>query len=110
MSYQYGARRYRPVKGGGNRRGPIDLGVGTGVCRRGWEIFVAATATCAGLSPGLHRGTVNNEFLESEPLVDGSAVVSGDGVGKEQFDLGGLEEAGVVAADIDELTVEGSVG
>jgi hypothetical protein len=41
--------------------------------------------------------------------VDGSAVVPGDGVGEEQFDLGGLEEAGVVAADVDELAVEGSV-
>ena len=42
--------------------------------------------------------------------MDGSAVVSGDGVGEKQLDLGGLEKAGVVAADVDELAVEGSIG
>ena len=110
MSHRYGARRYRPTRGGGIDGDRTGLGVGVGGGRRGGEVFVAATATCAGLAPGLHRGTVNSEFLESEPLVDASAVVSGDGVGEKQLDLGGLEEAGVVAADVDELAVEGSVG
>jgi len=35
VSCRYGARRYLPGRGGGNRRGPVDLGVGAGVCRRG---------------------------------------------------------------------------
>ncbi|MDP7066584.1 MAG: hypothetical protein QF637_03075, partial [Acidimicrobiales bacterium] len=95
---------------GGIRRGAVDLGVGVGVGLRAGEVLVAATATCAGLAPGLQLGTINNEFLEPEPLVDGPAVVPGDGVGEEHLDLGGLEEPGVVPADVDVLAVEGGVG
>ncbi len=105
-----GARRCRPVGGDGIRWGAIDLGVGVGVGLRAGEVLVAATAVLAGLSPGLDRRLGVAGFAEPEPLVDGPAVVPGDGVGEEHLDLGGLEEPGVVPADVDVLAVEGGVG
>ncbi|GEM_PF-4059888 len=99
-----------PRWGGGIRRGAVDLGVGVGVGLHARAVLVAATAVLADLSLGLDRRLGVAEFAEPEPLLDGPAVVPGDGVGEEHLDLGGLEEPGVVPADVDVLAVEGGVG